>query len=485
MTNRLQNPPILAASFVGREPINGHRPGTTALGYDGATADGRRRAAPSRLRSEDDELTRTDRRNLTNAGRDLLRNFEIAGWAIRKHLDFVASFHFEATTPDPVFNTEYEAAVEEWGQKRNADSDGRHPRRRMLRMAEARRALDGDIFWLKRRNGTIQAIEGDRVRQPASGTKGLPDGVQTTDLANGLWINKLGRVIGYAVHSRTKGGGSDGFKFERIVPAAQCLHHAYYGTERIDQTRGISPMAAAVNRYQDVYEGFTYALAKAKLSQLFGMKITRDAVDGPDPENTAAGYDVQLGKGPFMLDMDPGDDAAFLESSTPSTQFQEFSRLMISVALKSLDIPYNFFDEKYVNFSGAKGSLILYLESCRTKRQDNIDLLSDVTRWRTAKAILAGDLTPPRTMAPKDVTGTWTPTGIPWWNPSQEIKADLEAIKGGLRTRTEIRKERFGDDWRTAVVDVLKTEEDYLNEQDIQGVAVGPPPAPMPGAANP
>jgi hypothetical protein len=55
----------------------------------------------------------------------------------------------------------------EWdGRKENYDAAQRFSRRRMTRMAEARRTLDGDVMMLRRRDGMRQMIEGDRVRNP-------------------------------------------------------------------------------------------------------------------------------------------------------------------------------------------------------------------------------------------------------------------------------------------------------------------------------
>jgi len=103
-------------------------------------------------------------------------------------------------------------------------------------------------------------------------------------------------------------------------------HFGYF--DRFDQVRGVSPMAAGVNTLRDTYEGFDYALAKMKVSQLFGLAFFReksDPVDQPSPsDDDGAGYEVDFGRGPVLLDLDPGDRAEFLESKSPATEFQQF-----------------------------------------------------------------------------------------------------------------------------------------------------------------
>ena len=65
--------------------ITGNR--KTNLDYDGAATNDRRFMPTTRLKSTDQLLTKTKRKRLTNAARDLQRNFAVAAWAIRRHLD--------------------------------------------------------------------------------------------------------------------------------------------------------------------------------------------------------------------------------------------------------------------------------------------------------------------------------------------------------------------------------------------------------------
>src|SRR5438045_2473047 len=67
-------------------------------GYDAVDSRGKRKAPPARTRSEDQELLLMQRRMLLSGTRDLQRNFAIAAWAIRKHLDYVSTFAFQSRT---------------------------------------------------------------------------------------------------------------------------------------------------------------------------------------------------------------------------------------------------------------------------------------------------------------------------------------------------------------------------------------------------
>ena len=339
-------------------PANGSR-----LGYDAIESKGRRKAATGIVRSEDAELQPIQRRKLVQSTRDINRNYAVAAWAIRKHLDYVSKFNIQFKTGNKSLDFRLENLMNTWSRAENCDIAGRHHLRRFVRLLEARRTIDGDVLLMRLANGQLQAIEGDRIRTPVGGMP-VELKLPLSNMRHGVLTDRYGRPVGYSVCNRTTGSdyfpGNGGFTFERIVSAEHTHLHAYF--DRFDQTRGISPLASALNTLRDTYEGMEYALAKMKVSQLFGLKITRESdeamgdVSAQDDDETQ--YKVDFGKGPILLDMDPGDDASFLENKTPSTEFQQFVQTSISVALKSLDIAYSFFAENYTNYSGARQALL-------------------------------------------------------------------------------------------------------------------------------
>lgn len=431
--------------------------------YDGAaTSNNQRKAASSTLSSEDAKLTASKRKVLQGAARDLSRNFSIAAWAIRKHLDFVSAFKFQSRTGDDGLDREIERLMAWWQRPENCDVAGRHGLPRLLRLAEERRTVDGDVFLLKltgqRVRGKIQAIESDRVVDPRD-----DNGRSDATWVHGVSVNESGRALGYAVHKRTRGG--KGLELDRVVAARNVIHHGFY--DRFDQVRGVSPLAPAVNAFRDVYEAADYALAKAKVSQMFGLVFYREAMDAAGTlDNSTDPYEVDFGRGPVLLDLEPGDKAEFLESKTPATEFQSFAQLMVSVALKSLDIPYSFFDESFTNFYGSRGALLHYQKSCEAKRADVKDVLRKLTTWRMSLWIDDGVLSLPSGVSLSDLNGEWIPAGLAWWDPAKEIRGDVEAINAGLRTRSEIRAEKYGDDW-IDVVDQLARERVALEERGL------------------
>lgn len=421
----------------------------SAWAYDATEPRGRRKSAPQRLGSEDKLLDSERRKKLIGNARDLHRNFSIAAWMVRKHLDYVASFSFHCRSGNVDLDEQVEDFMAEWSLPYNFDAAGRHRLSRMLRLLEARRTLDGDAGLLKLASGQVQAIEGDRIRNPQGRTT-LPEG--DTEWIHGVRCNRAGRALAYAIHRRT---GVDSYELERIV-AARHLHLLGY-FDRIDQVRGVSPIASALNPLRDVYENFDYALAKAKISQLFAMAIYSEAQAGlgnhmpfegqDEDEDGEPKYEVNFERGPFKLELDPGDKAEFLESQTPSDQFQNFTMSVIGVGLKALDIPLSFFDEAHTNFFGSRAAWLHYEQSAKSKREDNLELLNRITAWRLSLAVLDGRIVLPRGWTLRDVPWEWVPAGMPWWDPAKEIRGDLMAIGAGLDNPQRITKERGRGDW--------------------------------------
>lgn len=430
--------------------------------YDAVLPKNRRQAPDGILRSEDTELMPQERRQLLSGSRNIYRNFALAAWMIRRHLDYVSAFSFQAKTGNDALDERLEELIAWWSRPENCDIAGRHSLPRLTRMAEARRTIDGDVFLLKVADGRIQAIEGDRIRTPAGG---VPDTVSASDFVHGVKVDASGAATAYCVCQRgpsgdMQPGNSANFVFERVLPATNVYHHAYF--DRFDQVRGISPLAAAINTLRDTYEGFDYALAKMKVSQLFGLVFYRgdpNAAGDITAASDGAGYEVDFHKGPVQLDLDPGDRAEFLESKNPSTEFQSFSQTMISVALKALDLPYSFYAENFTNYSGARQALLQYEQAAEIKRSDVRQMLDVLTEWRFG-LFLADGLLPG--VDASELRWEWVPKGLPWIDPLKEVQANIAAISSGLYSRTRALKEQGIDFYEVA--DEIAAENEYLSQ---------------------
>ena len=429
--------------------------------YDAVNPSNKRRSSGNNVLSHDRALGTSERRQMIESARDINRNFAAGAYMIRKHLDYVSTFSFQPQTGDPVLDKDLAALFKWWSRPENCDVAGRHSLASMIRLAESHRTIDGDVFLLKLKSGHLQGLEGDRVMN--EGGVGIiqdspfPKAVRQV---HGIHVDAGGRALAYDVYTK---GIYLSYQFDRTVKARNILHHGYF--DGYDQVRGVSPLASAIPTFVDTLEMKEYARLKAKISQLFALSIQRQAAMYEDESCGSTEYDVDFGKGPVMLDLDPGDEASFLESKTPATEFQDFITMSLQIASKALDIPWSFFDEAYTNYSGSRIALLQYVKSAQSKREQNQCLLDKITRWKLAQWQQEG-LLPQLPL--RSLNWSWIPSGTPWFDVKAEAEADIMLITNGLKTRREVRQERYGDDW-SRVVEELAAENQKLSSLGLGG----------------
>jgi len=329
-------------------------------------------------------------------------------------------------------------------------------------------------------NGRLQAIEADRIRTPqayAQTERPLsPDILRR--MRWGVVLDSFGAADAFAVNKRGASypigpdwqASPNSFTFERLVPARNCHHLGYF--DRFDQVRGISPVLAALNSFRDAYEGFDYALAQAKVAQLFALVIKRHSLkavqefesnsDGPSD------YKQQLdfSRGPALLDLDPDDVAEFLQSNNPSANWQAFMNMVIAVALKSLDIPYCFYDEAHTNYSATRGSWLMYDQAAEEKAEDLRTFLDRWTAWRLGMLVYQGVLQLPRDRdALRGLRWGWIRKRIPWIDPLKEIQAAKQEVDAGYNSTPGI-AESMGMD----AYEIAAEQAEYLAYRETLGL---------------
>jgi len=442
-------------------------------GYDAINPKAKRRNSGYEVKSSDVLMDDQDRRKMMESGRDLWRNFSAASWAIRKHLDYVASFNFHPKTGDARLDADLETLMEMWSRRGNCEIMGKHSFRQFVRLLETRRIIDGDVFVIKLQDGRVQGLESDRIRNPWAPILDMGNGFKKV---HGITINSMSQPLAYSLWNKTP---QYQYNYDRELRAENVYHLGYF--DSFDQIRGVSPLAAAIAPFHDILEVTEYARLKAKVSQLFALTISRDSPDFAE-DYDAPGYDLKnFGKGPIMLDLDPGDKAEFLESKTPSTEFQDFMKMSLDVALKALDLDWSMFDSSHTNYSGSRIALLQYRKSCVAKQEGLKDMLYHITNWKIQQWISTGVLRLPRGWRLPRVKYEWIPDGIPWFDPSKELRADIDAINAGLKTHAEIRRERYGDDWYQ-VAEALAKEQQYKEELGLTSSAAPSVSAPVPSA---
>jgi capsid protein len=147
-------------------------------------------------------------------------------------------------------------------------------------------------------------------------------------------------------------------------------------------------------------------------------------------------YSTDFGAGPWMWDLDPGDDVDMISFDSPGSNTQEFWRFCTAVAMASLDLPYSMWDSSEGNFFGNKTAWLAYSRSCDVKRARCCATRDKITAHKYLVAIRDGRLMLPRVakkrLTVEDRPWQWVPRLMPWWRPLEEVTAALSAIGGGL-----------------------------------------------------
>ena len=137
----------------------------------------------------------------------------------------------------------------------------------------------------------------------------------------------------------------------------------------------------------------------------------------------------------------------------------------MQVALKSLDIPFSFYDESHTNFFGSRAAWLHYERSCKDKRDDQIEMRRNYTQWKLQNWIASGRLVLPVSMRQTDIHFEWVPGGMAWWDPSKEINGHIAAIKAGLDTPQRICRATGTDYYDN--VDAISKALQYASEKGV------------------
>jgi capsid protein len=440
------------------------------LGYDATQRKAARRAPRVAIKSEDDELGKYDRQKLIATSKDQVRNIALVSWMYRKHLDYVSQFTFHAMTGNARKDKILENLWREYSKKTNCDIARRHSLNRIIRMFEAGKVIDGDCGLYKVNNGKLQGIEGARIAKP---DRKKPTDKTKIEKINdhGLILDQYGAVDKYSITTLDNGTKL----FEKFITYDNLIFDGYFS--RFNQTRGISPLASALNIFQDLYEATEYALIKAKIHAMFGVAIMSDTVssegDGfynydsvtgttPTSDTQENGYQFDLKYG-LKLELEPGDKIDTIESKTPSTEFKEYTELMIRIGMLALDIPYTFYNSSGANFSSMKQDRVEYELSAKSKKEANQEALNMVADWKHQEWIDKGLLK--GFSNANEIKYNWRASGQPWLEELKEIDAAAKRIDVGLSSR-QLEAKKRGLDWYE-LMEQRKEEDDYIKANDI------------------
>ena len=331
--------------------------------YEGAEMTTARNSAPQNISPNSFDVQR-DRLQLMREAEDLERNFAPAKHLNRKYALYTAPVSYHAQTEDHGLNRD----VEEYLNLEvfpNVDVTGRYDFFKMMEFGIMGMNRGGDYGWAFLRPDLdqydtkdlppeevekiavtlplkIQAVEPDRIG-------GIYQNVVSNDYVSGCIIGKYGAIDAFRIFHRSM--TTSVYDAPVDIPASQFVHMT--DPMRIDQYRGVSILATAVQNLRDLYEIINFAKGKIKLSSALtvftnsnGAIAGAGAMDAYQTNlgfggNGAAGMqqDINFGQ---INHLAGGTDIKFPASNTPSNEEMALMTLLLKFVAISYNLPYSF-----------------------------------------------------------------------------------------------------------------------------------------------
>ena len=442
----------------------------SALGYDGAT-DNRKRKAQAWARStpttEENILSRTDRTRLTLETSDLRRNYGIAFGFLNRFADFVVGTGLQpqAKTTSKDWNQISENFFNQWGKV--ADYRQRCELWQLERLAVKFLFLEGEAFFALLDNGQIQPIEPSRIATPNNMA-------EDADVIQGVRVGAGGIVQGFYVCDRGDNGSINLDSYSYVL--RENMVHVY-DPERFDQVRGIPALASVVNLLRDKADFSESTLLKARLDAYKAWAIYTDKNIGPnnlqarDANPTASGatgeIKLESTDAGEMWYLPANSKIDSLASKTPNNVYCEFNESIIDEIAAALGMPKNILMLK----APTRAEIVVARKTiARIEKVITAKMLSRLWNWRIAKAIKAGDLP----AAPLDAQGTsqwfnceWMPSGIEPIDRADAAQADVSDYNLSTKSLSEICKARGVEFEDVLAAKAREIEQAILTAQEI------------------
>lgn len=333
----------------------------------------------------------------------------------------------------------------------------------------------GEVIIRKRRTGTrtVIAPDGNPVAVPAFSLQVLEsdylDSNQiSSPLDNGNFIiqgiefDKNGKRVAYHLHEEHPGETSLGlgriisnsYKTVR-VPAEEVIH--LYRTDRPGQVRGVTWYAPVMIRLNDFDEYEDAQLLRQKIAACFAVFI-KD-IDGIDTTMTAAEGELGEKLTPGLMEfLPPGKDVEF--ANPPGVEnYAEYQSAMLHAIASGLGITYESLTGDYsqVNFSSARMGFLEMNRNIESWRMNMFIpvLMQQVLEWFREELDLIG-------INPGKMRPVFTAPGRDMIDPAKEIRANIDAVRAGFITHSEVlRKHGFDPEHH---FDELSKDREKINE---------------------
>lgn len=371
-------------------------------------------------------------------------------------------------------NTRIESEWTQWGKPGKCDFEGRLSFADMLRLAVRTLACDGEVLIRVHEGRTagpwgiqLQLLDVDRLDEDYN--KQLPNG--NTIIAS-IEVNQDGKIVAYWLLKRRPKDWEYGLVNEYIrIPAEEILH--LFIAQYAEQVRGVPWMYAAILKLHQIqaFEEAAIIAARVGASKMGFYQNTgtgNPVIDGFD-EEAATGNFLQSAEPGEFGQLPPGWEFKEWSPNYPDAQVGPFLKSCLRGVASSLNVAYHSLasDLEGVNFSSSRAGILEEREHWMQLQQWLTEHLLEPVydRW-LHNALLRRKMPFPLERADKYMDVYFQPRRWQWVDPLKDVKANIEAIKWGLKSRTAAISESGCD--IEDVFDQLKFEEDLAESKGIE-----------------
>lgn len=290
----------------------------------------------------------------------------------------------------------------------------------------------------------LELIEAERIADGIAEPGAIAPGAE---VRMGIEVDRFGRALAAWVRERQPGdlrGGSSATDRAERVPASD-LYHLRIIT-RWPQTRGEPWLHASVRKLDDMGETTQLEITAARGSAAYFATITTPEADQPlTAEKEADGTGVMALDPLTIQQLAPGEELQFHAPNRPNAQLDPFMRLMLREVAAGADLSYASLSADYsqTNYSSSRLALLDDRDVWRVLQQWWIRAFRVPfhKRW-LQQAVLSRAVNIPVTEYAADPAkfeaARFKPRGWSWVDPTREVNAYKEAIRGGLTTLTDV-----------------------------------------------
>lgn len=373
---------------------------------------------------------------------------------------------------DKVANSRIEAQWERWGKNCTTDGMSWLDLQRLVIESVAR---DGEILVRIVRGYNndfgfaLQPIEADYLDENLNNAK-LSN---KNHLKMGIEFDAWYKPVAYhlkVMPTSNEYYGSIGGKTERI-PADDIVH--LFVKERVRQSRGVTWFHTTMTRMHmlGAYEEAELIASRAGASKMgFFETPTGDEMVGDDTEDGKIISEFEPGT---FEQLPKGVKVNLFDPSHPVGNFPFFIKTMLRAVSSGLNISYNSLtsDLESVNYSSIRAGSIEERDNWRILQSWFISNFIQPIFENWLKFCLLNDILKPLPAEKFDKFNNpkWQVRGWQWVDPLKDVKANIEAINFGLKTRSQIVAEQGYD--LEEVFEGLRQEQELAKQYGLTFIA--------------